>query len=249
LRKRSVASAAVFMLLFGFCLVFAQENATVAIEDSEAAEGLDLKAVSELFRDSKNLEEFEKALNDPEVGINNLDLDENGEVDFIRVVEEVADGTHVIILQVPLADNEFQDVATIDVEKTGEAEYNLQVHGDEVIYGADYYVVPGPIRIHTWPVIAWIYRPAYHPYRSAFRFGFFPVWWKPHRPVTAAVYHTRVVRRTGTTFTVVKTTRVGTAAKVNYKPRSSVLVRKKTTVTRVKGDRKTTVKRTTTKRR
>ncbi len=62
----------------------AQEEITVVAPTSEAAEGLDLKAVSELFKDSENLEEFEKALNDPEVGINNLDLDENGEVDFIR---------------------------------------------------------------------------------------------------------------------------------------------------------------------
>ena len=39
-------------------------------------------AVAELFKDSKDLEAFEKALNDSEVGINNLDLDEDGEVDF-----------------------------------------------------------------------------------------------------------------------------------------------------------------------
>ncbi|MBN1894595.1 hypothetical protein JW906_08870 [bacterium] len=240
---------AAITLLLGFCLAFAQEDITVEALDSTAAEGLDLEAVGELFKDSKNLEEFEKALNDPDTGINNLDLDENGEVDFIRIVEEAEGDARVIILQVPLAENEFQDVATIEIGKKGETGYEMQVHGNEILYGPDYYIVPGPVRIHAWPVIAWMYRPAYRPYRSVYRFGFFPAWWKPYRPATVAVYRTRVAKRRGTTFTVVRTTRVRPAAKVHYKPHSSVLVRKKTTVTRVKGDPKTTVKRTTVKKK
>ena len=120
MKLRLVKSATLVFLLVGYCLVTAQDDVTVVAPTSEAAECLDLKAVSELFKDSKNLEEFEKAINDPEVGINNLDLDENGEGDYIRVVDEMADETHGIILQVPLAEHEFQDVATIEVEKTGD---------------------------------------------------------------------------------------------------------------------------------
>ena len=56
---------------------------------------MDLSAVAELFKNSKNLEEFEKGLNDTDKGINNLDLDENNEIDYLRVVEQVADGTHL----------------------------------------------------------------------------------------------------------------------------------------------------------
>src|SRR5215210_5623061 len=144
MKKRFVASALAPIMLIS-CLVFAQEKITVVAPTSEAAEGLDLNAVAELFKDSKDLEAFEKALNDPEVGINNLDLDENGEVDFIRVVEEIADDTHVIILQVPLGKDEFQDVATIEVEREGNDKYNMQIHGDEVIYGVDYYVAPSDV--------------------------------------------------------------------------------------------------------
>jgi hypothetical protein len=88
---------------------------------------LDLQAVAELFKDAKDLEEFEKSLNDLEIGVNNLDLDDNGEVDFIRVMEEASDDVHVIVLQVPLGKNEFQDVATIEVEKNGEEDYDMQI--------------------------------------------------------------------------------------------------------------------------
>jgi hypothetical protein len=221
--------------------VFSQDVSVVA-PTSEAAEGLDLQAVAELFKDAKDLEEFEKSLNDPEVGVNNLDLDDNGEVDFIRVMEETSDDVHVIVLQVPLGENEFQDVATIEVEKNGEEEYNMQVRGNEVIYGADYYIAPVQVHVHTWPIIPWIFRPVYHPYRSVFYFGFYPRWWHPWHPVAVHVYHTRTVRfTTRATFHVTHTTRVTRVTKVNYHASSSTLVKKQTRVTHG-GDRTTTIK-------
>lgn len=248
--KQLIIIPIIFFLVFtGYHSGWAQdEDVAVVAAASEAAEGLDLIAVSELFKDSENLEEFEKALNDPETGVNNLDLDENGEVDFIRVVEEAADETRVIILQVPLGEDEFQDVATIEVEKTGEEDYNMQIRGNENIYGADYYVSPTVVHIHAWPVIAWLYRPVYRPYRSLYYWGYYPRWWKPYRPVKINVYRTRTVTFTSRpTFTVTKTSRVRTVSRVKYSPRSSTLVRKKTTKTTIRKDgKKTTVKKTTT---
>ena len=239
--------SAIALLCISFCLTFAQENVTVVAAASEAAEGLDLHAVAELFKDSENLEAFEKALNDPEEGVNNLDLDENDEIDYIRIVEEVADGTHVIILQAVLAEDEFQDVATIEVEKNSEADVNLQIHGNDDIYGADYYMAPTVVSVHTWPMIVWLYRPHYRPYRSVFHFGVYPRWWKPYRPVKVNVYRTRTVKLRGRkTFVVHKKSRVKTVRRVNYKPRNSKRVTKTTIKTR-RG--RTTVKRTQVKRR
>jgi len=234
--KQGFFTTAFLLLLFASsCLAFAQGDVTIVAPSSDAAEGLDLKAVSELFKESENLEEFEKALNDPDVGVNNLDLDENGDVDYIRVMEEVADDTHVIILQAPLGENEFQDVATIEVEKSGDTGYNMQVRGNDVIYGANYYVAPTPVYIRTWPIITWMYRPVYRPYRSVYYFGYYPRWWRPYRPVTFNVYHNRTVRYTNrTTFTYTKTTRVHSVTKVKYRPHSSTLVKKRTTVPKKK---------------
>ncbi len=246
--KTLTVTLAAALLLFGYCPLTAQEDVTIVAPTSEAAKGLDLKAVSELFKEAKDLEEFEKALNDPETGVNNLDLDGNGEVDYIRVVEQAADDARLIILQVPLGKDEFQDVATIEVEKTGNEAYSMQVRGNEVIYGPDYYVAPVSVHIHTWPLITWMYAPYHRPYRSRFYFGFYPPWWRPYRPVTVSVYRTRTVRfTTRTTFTVTRTSRVQTVTKVNYKPRNSTRVRK-TTVTRTgrTTTTKTTVKRTNT---
>ncbi len=244
MRQKFTIWTAFLFLLLGCCLVYAQEDVTIVAPTTEAAEGLDLQAVGELFKDSENLEAFEKALNDPEVGINNLDLDEDGNVDFIRVVEEVESETHLIILQVPLTENEYQDVATIEVEKSGDDGYNMQVHGNDVIYGVNYYVAPAHVHIHTWPIIAWIYRPVYRPYRSVYRFGVYPRWWKPYRRVNVTVYRTRTVKVTRkSTFTVTRTTRVKSVTRVKYKPRTSTVVRKKTTV-RKSGNKTVATKKT-----
>jgi len=219
------------------------QDVTVVAPSAEAADGLDLQAVAELFKDAKDLEEFEKSLNDPEIGVNNLDLDDNGDVDFIRVMEEASDDARVIVLQVPLGENEFQDVATIEVEKNGDEDYNMQIRGNEVIYGADYYIAPVQVHVHPWPIIGWMFRPVYHPFRSAFYFGFYPNWWHPWRAVHVNVYRTRTVRfTTRTTFHVAHTTRVTRVTKVNYHASSSTLVKKQTRVTHGGGDRTTTVK-------
>jgi hypothetical protein len=46
-------------------------------------DNLDLYAVLDLFQKSKTIEDFEQSLNLQETGINNLDLDLDGKVDFI----------------------------------------------------------------------------------------------------------------------------------------------------------------------
>ena len=51
-----------------------------------AGDNLDLYAVLDLFLKSKTIEDFEKKLNDTKSKINNLDLDLDGKIDFIKVV-------------------------------------------------------------------------------------------------------------------------------------------------------------------
>jgi hypothetical protein len=232
--KKRFASWAVFLIMLaGFGLSYCGEDVKVSAPDSSAAAGLDLEAVGQMFKDAANLEAFEKALNDPDKGVNNLDLNEDGNVDFIRVVEETAGGVHLIVLQAQLAENDFQDVATVEVEKSGEENVAMQVHGNADLYGPDVYVTVTDVHIHRWPIIALIYGPAYRPYRSAFRFGFYPHWWRPFRPVAFHVYRARTVRIAPRgVFVFTKTTRVRSVSRVHYVPRSSVVVKTKVRVVR-----------------
>lgn len=251
MKKRVIGTLIILFVLCGSSILRAQEETTIITPSTEAGESLDLKAVSELFKESENLEEFEKSLNDPDIGINNLDLDENGEVDFIRVSEEVADDTHMIILQVPISEDEFQDIATIEVEETGDDEYNMQVRGNEIIYGINYYIYPSYTRISTWPIISWIYRPYYRPYRSIYTYGFYPRWWRPYRPVHINIYRSRAVRLTNrTVFRATRSNRITSIHKINYKSRTSPRVLKSSKVnirktTRINRNIKSTPRRTT----
>ena len=54
--------------------VFAQDKTTVSAYNAEISDNLDLRAVASIFGDSKDLADFERRLNDPEIQISNLDL-------------------------------------------------------------------------------------------------------------------------------------------------------------------------------
>ena len=203
------------------------------------------------YRPSENIEKFEQNLNNPEKGVNNIDLNGNGEIDFIRVTEKVVDLTHLIILQVPLGNDDFQDVATIAVEQENGKTYNLQLHGDPTIYGEYFYVVPSNNNFSAWNVIRWLFTPNYHPYYSPYGYSSLPRWWVTRRPLAANVYHSRIATLMGKNFVATRTVRVKTVAKINYRPRTSTLVVNKVTVTHTKspgpGNGKTTVTTTHTK--
>ena len=185
--------------VFGLCLflisphlAYYQEEEVSITPDSEAGESLDLQAVMQLFKDSESAEDFEKSLNTPENGVNNLDLNEDGEVDYIRVIEYAEDGSHLFVLQVPLAEDEYQDVATLQVEKNGD-EVTVLAEGDSDIYGKGYCIQPvqtAVVTISTWPIIRVIYAPGYRLWISPWRWRNYPRWWKPWGPVTRTAYRT-----------------------------------------------------------
>ena len=167
-------------------------------------DNLNLFAVMDLFQQSETLEGFERALNDPESVINNLDLDGDGYVDYIMVIDYPEGNVHSIVLRIALDENEYQDVAVFVVEKLRGGAVQIQLIGDEALYGRDYIIEPiyaetpnpgytgasgTPARVKTvtttyyevaaWPVINYIYSPTYVVYRSSWRRGYYPVYWQP----------------------------------------------------------------------
>ena len=78
---------------------------------------LDLYAVLNVFQQSKTIEAFEKSLNDKKAGIVNLDLNNDGKVDFIKVVTEKDGDDFLFILQDAISEKENHDVAVITVSR------------------------------------------------------------------------------------------------------------------------------------
>lgn len=235
-----------------------------ATTDNEAlGDHFSLEGALEMFKTSESLEEFEAKINDESNSINNLDLNEDGDVDYIRVIDNVdEDGVgHAIVLQVPISEDESQDIAVIAIEKVGDEDAVLQIIGDELLYGEDHIVEPfegegemegkGPsatmafrvvrVNVWSWGLVRFIYGPSYVRYVSPWRWNVYPRAWRPWRPVSVVTFRPRVVRyrrpyRVTTTHRVVRAHNI-------YKPRrrtSTVVVSRRSV--RTNRDVKTTTR-------
>lgn len=184
----------------------AQDVTTVDSMSEEISENLDLEAVASIFGDSKDLEDFEYKLNDPETQISNLDLNEDGNVDYLRVVETSENDTHLIAIQSVLGEDVYQDVATVEVEKDNIENTQVQVVGDVYLYGSDYIIQS--VYGHRPVIFGLFWRPFYKPYRSAYHWGYYPKhyhFWKPFKVNSYKKYvHVHVNVKHTYTFTKVR---------------------------------------------
>lgn len=252
-------------LIFTLLAVLITTNiATAQDEESTGFPGdhFSLEGALELFKKAESPEDFEKLLNTESNNVNNLDLNEDGEIDYVRVVDNMDGDVHAIVLQVPVNESESQDIAVIEIEKTGNEEALLQIIGDEDVFGEQTIVEPfeasaeengkhGPnicvarivVNVWGWPTVRFVYAPGYRLWVSPWRWRSYPVWFSPWRPRPFHVWHPLVVVHRPH-YHIVPTHRVVRAHAV-YAPRrvGSTTVHTHTTVVRTK---KGTVKRSTT---
>jgi len=127
------------LFLLGF-VVQAQDNNEEKL--NLPGDNLNLYAVMDLFRESETLEGFEKNLNAEDSKINNLDLNNDDKIDYIKVIDNVDGDVHTIILQVAVTATENQDVAVFTVQKDEKGQVQVQLIGDEELYGKDYIIEP-----------------------------------------------------------------------------------------------------------
>jgi len=174
-------------------------------------DNLNLYAVMKLFQESETLEGFERSLNDENSRINNLDLNGDNLVDYIMVFDYVDGNMHTIVLRVALNEFENQDVAVFTVERFNDGSVQVQLIGDEALYGENYIVepiyadnyneTPNPgyigrsrnirnvvvvrttyYEVASWPLIRYIFLPSYIVWRSHWYWGYRPHYWHPWRP-------------------------------------------------------------------
>jgi hypothetical protein len=238
-----------------------------------------------MFKQASSIEEFEKLINSSDKNVNNLDLNADGDVDYIRVIDQAGGNVHAFVLQVAVSETENQDIAVIELEKTGDTTAMLQIIGDEDIYGDQLIVEAsdegdemdednnsngnGPginyfeatrivVNVFYWPSVRFVYRPAYVPWVSPWRWRHYPGWWRPWHPLAWHVFHPRVLHYHNH-CAVVRTHRVVVAHRL-YTPHrvGSVTVRTRTvgarnnyrvTRTKVTGPRGNTRIKTTVNKR
>jgi hypothetical protein len=200
-------------------------------------DNLDLQGVLELFKNSTDIESFEKALNIQGNNVNNLDLNKDGEIDYIKVIDHADSNAHALVLQVPVTETESQDVAVIEIEKNGEENATIQIEGDDDVYGSDYLAEPYEnyvtkdeydaaaasktsvvVNVWAWPAVRFVYGPRYRPWVSPWGWRRYPLWWKPWRPLAWRV-HWGYVGRYHYHYRLVPIHRVFVAHRIYYRSR------------------------------
>lgn len=199
--KSGVSLSIVMIWATANAFAFSQNSAT----DSTGLPGdnFSLEGALELFKKSDSPETFEKMLNSEENKVNNLDLNGDGQIDYIKVIDKNEGNVHVFILQAVVSENENQDIAVIELEKNGDNEATIQILGDEDIYGDKKIVDPVDevktnagaqtsnvvVNVYAWPVVRYVYAPSYRLWISPWGWKVRPVWWRPWRPVRYHVFH------------------------------------------------------------
>ena len=180
------------MVIFGGCV--SQKKPTVYAKSQEVSDNLDLEAVASVFGDVRNLEEFERILNDEKEHISNLDLNNDGYTDYLRVVESIEGNVHVITIQAALGNDIFQDVATIDVDRDYNNRSNVQVIGSPYFYGNNFIIEP--VYYHNPYIFDVFWSPNYSPWRSPYYWSYYPNYYRPWKPwaVNRYVSHVYKVR-------------------------------------------------------
>jgi len=141
---------------------------------------LDLNAVAAAFAESRSVREFEQILNSSHYMINNLDLNRDGWIDYLRVIETHRGYYHTFLIQACLAPGVFQDVATLVAERQANALY-VEVIGDRYLYGYNYIVRPVFIkRPPLWDVFG---RATYAIWSSPYYYGYFPTYYTKPKPI------------------------------------------------------------------
>lgn len=170
--------------------LFAQDKTTVTAKNSDISDNLDLRAVATVFGDAKDLEDFERRLNDPKTQISNLDLNNDNYVDYLRVIETVEGNVHLVVVQAVLEKDVFQDVATIEVERDSNNQVQVQVVGDVYMYGTNY--IYEPVYVHTPIIYTTFWVGNYRPYYSSWYWGYYPSYYSYWNPFPIFRYRNHI---------------------------------------------------------
>jgi hypothetical protein len=142
---------------------------TVTATSNVPGQGLDLQALIGLTKQAKDAESLERLLNQPG-SINNLDLDEDGQVDYIRVQEYGGGNTKNFSFVALLKGGQEQEVANLVIEQTpGQPEATVQVQGHPAVYGPNVYY-SAALPIATALFLAWALAPRPALYVSPYGF-------------------------------------------------------------------------------
>ncbi len=159
-----------------------------------ARENLDLQRIGNLLEKADDAEEFEYLLNSDE-GINNLDLNGDGYVDYISVAEyeDYDDNQRGFTLFDRFGPNEIQEIASIIFNRDSYDNPGARIllRGNEQIYGDNYNYETNWLD-RVLPIAGYVFGNRDNTYESPYYYNNYPDYYEPYRVVETPVYRTRI---------------------------------------------------------
>ena len=197
-----------------------QPTISVTPEVANLGDNLNLQALGELVKNSTSAQDIEDKLNSPN-SINNLDLDNDGNVDYIKVTEYGSGNQRGFSFTVDLANSQSQEIATIEVNQ-GNDGAQMNVHGNQQLYGSGAHY-QSHYSLTDLMIMHYLFAPHVY-YHSPYHYGYYPRYYHPYRSTPYNSYRTRVSTTTKTTrITRTSTPTKSTISSPNAKKTSSLV--------------------------
>lgn len=191
MKKILLGLTAIIFLAVGCSQNPPQQNA-VTIENTAPA-GFDVNKLAQLVKTSTDPQTLEKGINDPKNQINNLDLDKDGNIDYLKVeengpnklnvVDDVSAADSVTVATINIKPDSTSNTANLDVTGNPQyAGYNNYYHSSFSF--TDFLLLSYMMRPHAY------YMPMYH-------YGYYPSYYtRVHtytnfRPTTSSAMSSR----------------------------------------------------------
>lgn len=161
------------------------ENNNVTITNNNI-QGFNISGLSDLVKKSTDPDALEKAINSPNNNINNLDLDEDGKVDFVKVQET---GKNELKLVDDVSDTQSVTIATINItpDPNNNNTANMNIQGNPVYSGPNYYY-HSSISFTDILIMSYLLRPHAY-YMPMYHYGYYPRYYSTTRTtVTRPLY-------------------------------------------------------------
>jgi len=173
-----------------------REQNNVTIENNTTA-GFDVNKLAQFVKTSTDPETLEKAINNPANQINNLDLDKDGNIDYLKVEEG---DNHKLKVIDDVSNSESVTVASINIDPnntSNTADLNIQGNPSYVGYNNYYH---SSFSFTDFLLLSYIMRPHAY-YMPMYHYGYYPSYYSrvhtysTFRPTTSSYMSSRMSSR------------------------------------------------------
>jgi hypothetical protein len=178
---KKILITAAFAIALAGCSNSPQQN-NVTISNNTTA-GFDVNKLGQIVKTSTDPQVLEKAINDPNNKINNLDLDKDGKVDYLKVTEPGKNELNVVD---DINNDQSVTVASIKVDPTNNNTADLNIQGNPNYVG-DNYMYHSSFSFTDFLLLSYLMRPHSY-YVPMYHYGSYPSYYSSRRVVSN--YHT-----------------------------------------------------------